>query len=72
MKGPLKKSIDAGPRMVRCKRMAANFDVQPGLLILGDALNTRHPVTASGMMVALNDVMYWWQIFNNKISSLSK
>ena len=72
MKGPLRESIAGGPRMVRCKRMAANFDVQPGLLVLGDALNTRHPVTASGMTVGLNDVMYWWQIFNNTIPKLSK
>ena len=28
----------------------------PGLLILGDALNMRHPLTGGGMTVALNDV----------------
>ena len=29
----------------------------PGLLILGDALNMRHPLTGGGMTVALNDVL---------------
>ncbi|KAI0013146.1 SE-domain-containing protein [Xylariaceae sp. FL0662B] len=29
----------------------------PGLLILGDALNMRHPLTGGGMTVALNDVV---------------
>ncbi len=63
MKKPVTKAIADGPRIVRCQRMAANFDVVPGVLILGDALNTRHPVTASGMTVALNDVMFWWKFF---------
>ena len=29
----------------------------PGLIILGDALNMRHPLTGGGMTVALNDVL---------------
>ena len=60
------------PRLLRAKRMAANFDMTPGLLILGDALNTRHPVTASGMTVALNDTIFWWDALNNKTKGLSK
>lgn len=31
----------------------------PGVLIIGDALNTRDPVTASGMTVALRDILFW-------------
>ena len=31
--------------------------LQPGLLILGDAANMRHPISASGMMVELKDVV---------------
>ncbi|XP_072028583.1 squalene monooxygenase-like [Amphiura filiformis] len=65
MKKPVMESIADGLRVVRCQRMAANFDVTPGLLILGDALNTRHPVTGSGMTVALNDVLFWWKVFTN-------
>ena len=30
---------------------------QPGLILLGDALNMRHPLTGGGMTVALNDVV---------------
>lgn len=31
----------------------------PGVLILGDAFNMRHPLTGGGMSVALNDVVLW-------------
>ncbi len=72
MRGYLRKGLKDGTRVVRCKEMAANFDVTPGLLILGDALNTRHPITASGMTVALNDVYFWWDVFNKSINSLSE
>ena len=64
--------IDEGPRVVRCKRMSANFDVTPGVLILGDALNMRHPVTASGMTVALYDVYFWWDALANNVNGLSE
>ncbi|KAL5379507.1 hypothetical protein DPSP01_008384 [Paraphaeosphaeria sporulosa] len=30
----------------------------PGMLILGDAMNMRHPLTGGGMTVALNDVLH--------------
>ncbi|XP_072045792.1 squalene monooxygenase-like [Amphiura filiformis] len=32
---------------------------KPGVLLLGDALNMRHPLTGGGMSVALNDVKIW-------------
>lgn len=32
---------------------------KPGVLILGDAFNMRHPLTGAGMSVALNDVLIW-------------
>uniref|UniRef100_G3NLR8 Squalene monooxygenase n=1 Tax=Gasterosteus aculeatus TaxID=69293 RepID=G3NLR8_GASAC len=31
----------------------------PGVLLLGDAYNMRHPLTGGGMSVALNDVRIW-------------
>uniref|UniRef100_A0A8C5C3R4 Squalene monooxygenase n=1 Tax=Gadus morhua TaxID=8049 RepID=A0A8C5C3R4_GADMO len=31
----------------------------PGVLLLGDAYNMRHPLTGGGMSVALNDVQIW-------------
>ena len=30
-----------------------------GLLLLGDAMNMRHPLTGAGMSVALNDTLLW-------------
>ena len=35
----------------------------PGVLVLGDALNMRHPLTGGGMSVALNDVLIWRDLF---------
>ena len=32
---------------------------KPGVLVLGDAFNMRHPLTGGGMSVALNDVLIW-------------
>ena len=29
-----------------------------GIILLGDAMNMRHPLTGGGMTVALNDVVY--------------
>ncbi|KAJ5602993.1 hypothetical protein N7537_005949 [Penicillium hordei] len=36
--------------------LPASANKTPGLMILGDALNMRHPLTGGGMTVALNDV----------------
>ncbi|XP_072015071.1 squalene monooxygenase-like [Amphiura filiformis] len=72
MKKPVMESVpDGSPRAVRAQRMAANFDVTPGLLVLGDALNTRHPCTASGQTVALNDVLFWWKVFTQKVRNFT-
>lgn len=37
----------------------------PGLLILGDALNMRHPLTGAGMSVALNDALIWRELLSD-------
>ena len=37
--------------------LPATINRTPGLAILGDALNMRHPLTGGGMTVALNDVV---------------
>ncbi|XP_072014134.1 squalene monooxygenase-like [Amphiura filiformis] len=50
---------------VRTKSMAANVDSTPGVLVLGDAFNNRHPINACGMTVALKDVCYWWNALSN-------
>ncbi|KAF7713030.1 Squalene epoxidase domain-containing protein [Penicillium ucsense] len=38
--------------------LPASTNKTPGLLIVGDALNMRHPLTGGGMTVALNDVCW--------------
>ncbi|CEL00523.1 Putative Squalene monooxygenase Erg1 [Aspergillus calidoustus] len=38
----------------------------PGLLIVGDALNMRHPLTGGGMTVALNDVVLLRDVLSPK------
>lgn len=38
---------------------------KPGVLLLGDAYNMRHPLTGGGMSVALNDVRIWRALLKN-------
>uniref|UniRef100_A0A665UCE4 Squalene monooxygenase n=1 Tax=Echeneis naucrates TaxID=173247 RepID=A0A665UCE4_ECHNA len=38
---------------------------KPGVLLLGDAYNMRHPLTGGGMSVALNDVCIWRSLLQN-------
>ena len=37
--------------------LPSSTNVTPGLVMLGDAMNMRHPLTGGGMTVALNDVV---------------
>lgn len=39
--------------------LPAAIEVKPGVLLLGDAFNMRHPLTGAGMTVALSDVVMW-------------
>ncbi|XP_008277409.1 squalene monooxygenase [Stegastes partitus] len=38
---------------------------KPGVVLLGDAYNMRHPLTGGGMSVALNDVRIWRSLLSN-------
>nr|XP_020467248.1 squalene monooxygenase [Monopterus albus] len=38
---------------------------KPGVLLLGDAYNMRHPLTGGGMSVALNDICIWRSLLKN-------
>lgn len=38
---------------------------KPGVLLLGDAFNMRHPLTGAGMSVALNDVLLWRKLLQS-------
>ena len=44
----------------------------PGLILLGDAMNMRHPLTGGGMTVALNDVVLLRNLLSpNKVPNLA-
>lgn len=55
----LRAALDAGQplRSMPNSFLPASKNKTPGLMILGDALNMRHPLTGGGMTVALNDVV---------------
>ncbi|XP_070556790.1 squalene monooxygenase-like [Ptychodera flava] len=60
LREPFKESILNG----RIRSMPNSFlppapVEKPGVLLLGDALNMRHPLTGGGMSVAFNDVFLW-------------
>ncbi|XP_060756921.1 squalene monooxygenase isoform X2 [Neoarius graeffei] len=38
---------------------------KPGVLLLGDAYNMRHPLTGGGMSVVLNDIRIWRELLRN-------
>ncbi|KAL5017457.1 hypothetical protein ScPMuIL_007046 [Solemya velum] len=38
---------------------------KPGVMVLGDALNMRHPLTGGGMSVVFNDVLLWRDLFKS-------
>ncbi|KAH9523594.1 hypothetical protein Btru_040412 [Bulinus truncatus] len=38
---------------------------RPGVLVLGDAYNMRHPLTGGGMSVCLNDAVIWRDLLKN-------
>jgi squalene monooxygenase len=58
LRGGLLATLDSGelPRVMPTYALAPRPVRWPGLVLLGDALNMRHPVTGGGMTVALNDV----------------
>ncbi len=35
---------------------------KPGVILLGDAFNMRHPLTGAGMSVAFNDAVIWREL----------
>ncbi|MBK8480712.1 MAG: FAD-dependent monooxygenase [Proteobacteria bacterium] len=58
LRAALLATLEAGelPRVMPTYALAPRPVRLPGLVLLGDALNMRHPVTGGGMTVALNDV----------------
>ena len=43
----------------------------PGLVLLGDALNMRHPLTGGGMTVAFNDVVLLAELLDRERVGIS-
>ncbi|CAH8355898.1 unnamed protein product [Eruca vesicaria subsp. sativa] len=63
------KGVDEGLQEVKVHAtmsMSAKPSDKKGVIVLGDAFNMRHPIVASGMMVALSDVL----IIRNLLRSL--
>jgi squalene monooxygenase len=53
-----RKAIEAGKlRSMPNSFLAPTTQKTPGLIMLGDAMNMRHPLTGGGMTVAFNDVV---------------
>ncbi|KAI9597742.1 squalene epoxidase-domain-containing protein [Syncephalis fuscata] len=44
-------------RVMPTSRLTSTINQEDGVIVLGDALNMRHPLTGAGMTVALNDVL---------------
>ncbi|RXM31917.1 Squalene monooxygenase [Acipenser ruthenus] len=66
----LKESFLIALQNDRLRTMPASFLPpspvnKPGVLLLGDAYNMRHPLTGGGMSVVLNDVQIWRSLLRN-------
>ncbi|XP_001197240.2 squalene monooxygenase [Strongylocentrotus purpuratus] len=59
MVGPAMENDSVRIRIVPTYYIPSAPVQKPGCLLLGDALNCRHPYTASGMTVAFKDVKCW-------------
>ena len=60
IKGPFETAIEEKSfRSMPNSFLPAANGVKPGVLLLGDALNMRHPLTGAGMTVALSDTVIW-------------
>eukprot|EP01006_Ploeotia_vitrea_P046689 TRINITY_DN67053_c6_g2_i1.p1 TRINITY_DN67053_c6_g2~~TRINITY_DN67053_c6_g2_i1.p1 ORF type:complete len:502 (+),score=36.77 TRINITY_DN67053_c6_g2_i1:34-1506(+) len=53
-----RRAVEKGPvRSMPNQKLHPNAKIVPGLLLVGDALNTRHPLTGAGMTCALTDAI---------------
>ena len=61
LQGPVKEALESEStfKCVEAKRTPATYDKLPGVLVLGDAFNSRDHVVASGMTAAFKDVLFW-------------
>ena len=66
----VKKPFEEALKNDRIRSMPNSFlppsnYTKPGVLLLGDAFNMRHPLTGAGMTVALNDVLIWRELLQS-------
>ena len=60
MQQPFKDALEGGNfRSMPNSYLPSFLCSRPGVLLLGDAFNMRHPLTGAGMTVALKDVVIW-------------
>lgn len=55
---PFQEALEKeGIRSMPNSFLPARYKLKPGVLLMGDSFNMRHPLTGSGMSVALNDAL---------------
>ena len=60
MSSPFNKAVESGRiRFMPNSFLASGPKCIPGVIMLGDASNMRHPLTGAGMSTALNDILLW-------------
>ena len=62
------KALDTGvPKSMPNSWLPPSTSTTPGLVLLGDAMNMRHPLTGGGMTVAFNDVVLLSELLDPSI-----
>ncbi|KAF9565969.1 Squalene epoxidase [Mortierella alpina] len=69
----LRKQFSAALETERLRTMPISYlppskSSELGVILLGDAMNMRHPLTGGGMTVALNDVVYLKDMLNGDVT----
>lgn len=66
IKGPFLRAVENGRlrSMPNCF-LASQPKCVPGVIMLGDAFNQRHPLTGCGMTAALSDVILWKKLLRD-------
>lgn len=60
IRGPFRAAVNSSQiRTMPNSFLPPSPNPVPGVVLLGDAFNMRHPLTGGGMSVALNDVVIW-------------
>lgn len=65
IQGPFEAAVrDERIRSMPNSFLPSSVILKPGVLLLGDAFNMRHPLTGAGMSAALNDILIWRKLLS--------